>query len=266
MRAWVVFLAAVVLLATADLPVSPASTPPTLTVFAAASLSDAFTDIGKSLERDMPGLHVRFNFGGSNTLALQIEQGAEADVFASADDQWMGHVRAHGMLAGTSQAFARNILVAIVPRTNPARISGLADIAKPGVKLVLAAEAVPAGRYSREVLRNLSRLPGCGPSFARRALGNLVSEEDNVRGVVAKVQLGEADAGLCYRSDAIGPVSRYVRVLEIPDSLNVLASYPIAVLKDAEGSTTARLFVERVLSPQGQQVLERYGFIPAIVP
>jgi molybdate transport system substrate-binding protein len=261
MKARLVMLSALVLLATADLPPSPASAPTnTLTVFAAASLSDAFTDIGKSLERDMPGLHVRFNYGGSNTLALQIEQGAGADVFASADDQWMGHVRAKGLLAGNPQTFARNQLVAIVPRTNPARIAKLPDLARPGIKLVLAAEAVPAGHYSREVLKNLSRQPGYGPDFPRRTLANLVSEEDNV------VQLGEADAGICYRSDVTSAVSRYVRVFEIPDSLNVLASYPIAVLKDAEGSTPARLFVERVLSPQGQQVMQRYGFIPAILP
>jgi molybdate transport system substrate-binding protein len=262
-----VLVAAIILLATADLPVSPASPPTTtLTVFAAASLTDAFSDIGKSLEHDMPGLHVRFNFAGSNTLALQIEQGAGADVFAAADDQWMGHVRARGLLAGNPQTFARNVLVVIVPRTNPGRVASLRDLAKPGLKLVLAAESVPAGHYSRDVLKNLSRQPAYGEEFARRALSNLVSEEDNVRGVVAKVQLGEADAGLCYRSDASGAVSRYVRVHEIPDSLNVFASYPIAVLKDAEGSTPARLFVERVLSPQGQQALQRHGFIPAIVP
>ena len=235
----------------------------TLTVFAAASLSEAFTEIGGLLEHDRPGLRVRFNFAGSNQLALQIEHGAEADVFASADQPWMDYLGERGLLAGSSRSFVHNRMVAIIPRTNPARIAGLPDLAKRGVKLVLAAEAVPAGKYSREALRNLARLPGCGSDFARRTLANLVSEEENVRGVVAKVQLGEADAGLCYRSDVTGPVSRYVRVFEIPDSLNVLATYPIATLKSAHAPDTAGAFVERVLSTEGQRILARYGFAPA---
>jgi molybdate transport system substrate-binding protein len=255
-------VAAIAIASTAHPAAGSADTGSTLTVFAAASLADAFGEIGKVVERERPGLRVRFNFAGSNQLALQIEQDAQADVFASADDQWMSHVRDHAMLAGDSQVFARNRLVAIVPRTNPARISALPDLAKPGVKLVLAAGAVPAGRYSREVLRNLSKLPGFGESFARRALANLVSEEDNVRAVVAKVQIGEADAGICYSSDATGSAARYVRVFEIPDSANVLASYPIAVLKNARRAEDAQVFVERVLSPDGQKILARHGLIP----
>jgi len=234
----------------------------TLTVFAAASLSDAFGEIGRQLERERPGLRVRFNFAGSNQLALQIEHGAQADVFASADPPWMDYVAQLGLMAETPRPFANNRLVVIVPRTNPARIRALPDLARRGVKLVLAAEAVPAGRYSREVLRHLSRRPGFGADFARRALANLVSEEENVRGVVAKVQLGEADAGLCYRSDALGAVARYVTVFPIADSLNVLAIYPIAIVKGARDAQGAQIFIDRVLSPAGQRVLARYGFIP----
>jgi len=193
--------------------VRPGAPPPsTLTVYAAASLTDAFRDLGRTLEAAHPGLTVRFNFAGSQQLALQIEQGAPADVFASADQRWMSYAAEKGLVAGESAIFARNRLVAIVPRTNPARIGGLPDLARRGTKVVVAAEAVPAGKYSREALEKLSTAPGFPPEYARRVLANVVSQEENVKAVVAKVQLGEADAGLVYRSDVTPSVSRYVRV------------------------------------------------------
>jgi molybdate transport system substrate-binding protein len=214
--------------------VRPGAPPPSmLTVYAAASLTDAFRELGRALEASHPGLTVQFNFAGSQQLALQIEQGAPADVFASADQRWMSFVAEKGLVAGESAIFARNRLVAIVPRTNPARIGGLPDLAPRGTKIVLAAEAVPAGKYSREALEKLSAAPGFPPEYARRVLANVVSQEENVKAVVAKVQLGEADAGLVYRSDVTPSVSRYVRVFEIEDPYNAIASYPIAVLKGA---------------------------------
>jgi len=234
----------------------------TVVVFAATSLTDAFQEIGKALERDHPGWRVRFNFAASNQLALQIENGAQADVFASADQPWMDFIAQHDRLTGNAEVFARNRMVAIVPRTNPARISSLHDFGKRGVKLVLAGEAVPAGKYARQVLRNLSRQPGYGQDFARRVLGNMVSEEENVRAVVTKVQLGEADAGFCYVSDTVGLVARDLRMFPIPDSLDVTADDPIAVLKAAPAPALARAFMERVLSPEGQRILARAGFIP----
>jgi molybdate transport system substrate-binding protein len=246
--------------------VAAASRTTTLTVFAAASLSEAFQEIGKLVERDQPGLRVRFSFAGSNQLALQIEHGARGDVFASADQAWMNYVRDRKLTADEPRLFARNRMVVIVPRTNPARIARLPDLARRGVKLVLCAEAVPAGHYSRDVLRNLSTLPECGADFARRAIVNLVSEEDNVRGVVAKVQLGEADAGLCYRSDVTGPVARYVKVFDIADSLNVLAAYPIVTLAGSTAPEAARAFVERALTAEGQRILARHGLIPVTEP
>ena len=243
-------------------PASGERRPRTLTVFAAASLTGAFQDIARAIERDRPDLEVRLVFAGSNQLALQLEHGARADVFASADSIWMGYARARRLVAETPRVFARNRLVAIVPRTNPARIVALPDLAKPGVKLVLAAEAVPAGRYAREALRNLARMTGFGDRFAARALANLVSEEENVRAVVSRVQLGEADAGLCYRSDVTGPSARYLRVFEIPAAANVSASYPIAALAASRQGEAARAFVDRVLSAEGQAILARYGFEP----
>jgi molybdate transport system substrate-binding protein len=242
-------------------PAPPA--PSMLTVYAAASLTDAFRELGRALEAHHPGLTVQFNFAGSQQLALQIEQGAPADVFASADQRWMSYASEKGLVEGASAIFARNRLVAILPRTNPARIGGLPDLARRGIKLVLAAEAVPAGKYSRDALERLGAAPGFPPEYARRVLASVVSQEENVKAVVAKVQLGEADAGLVYRSDVTPSVSRYVRVLTIGDPYNVIASYPIAVLKGARNAEAARWFVELVSSAPGQQTLQRHGLLPA---
>jgi molybdate transport system substrate-binding protein len=235
----------------------------TLQVFAAASLSDAFGEIAAAFERAHSGVKVQLNLAGSQQLAAQIEQGAAADVFASADPHWIEHLEKRGRIEGGATVFARNRLVVIVPRANPARIGRLQDLARPGVKLVLGAEAVPVGRYSRETLERLSRTAEFDPGFARRALANVVSEEENVKAVVGKVQLGEADAGICYRSDVTPQAARAVRVLVIADSVNVLATYPIAVLRGAPRGALAREFVALVTSPAGQHVLERHGLIPA---
>src|SRR5262249_10941793 len=157
------------------------------------SLSDAFAEIGHQLEQQHAGLTVRFNLAGSQQLAAQLEQGAVADLYASADDRWMEYVKDRGLLAGEPSLFARNRLVVIVPKTNPARIQKLQDLSKSGVKLVLGADAVPVGRYSRIALRNLAKTQGFSPDFASRTFQNVVSDEENVKAVVSKVQLGEAD-------------------------------------------------------------------------
>jgi len=244
---------------------APGAPPPaTLTVYAAASLTEAFRELGDSLERIHPGLTVRFSFAGSQQLALQIEQGAPADVFASADQRWMSHVVERGLAEGQPAVFTRNRLVAIVPRTNPARIRRLEDLARRGIKVVLAAETVPAGRYSREALARLAGAPGFPPEYDRRVLANVVSQEENVKSVVAKVQLGEADAGIVYRSDVTAAVGRYVRVYQIPDGYNPIASYPIVVLKSAADPEAAREFVALVRGASGQAVLQRHGLLPAV--
>jgi molybdate transport system substrate-binding protein len=240
-----------------------AQKPATLTVYAAASLTDAFRELAQALERRQPGLTVRFNFAGSQQLASQLEQGARADVFASADQRWMDYARDRGLVQAESPVFARNRLVVIVPRSNPGRIKRLEDLARPGTKLVVAAAAVPAGRYTREALRKLAAAPGFPAEYDRRALANVVSEEENVKSVAAKVQLGEADAGLVYRSDVTPAVSEQVRVFDIPDRFNVIASYPIALLASSRNGGTARRFLELVLSDEGQGVLQRHGLMPA---
>ena len=252
----------------AALPSRPASAATTtkLQVFAAASLSDAFAEIGRRLAQQRPRLEVRFNFAGSQQLVAQIEQGAAADVFASADERWMSMLREHGLVAAEPKVFARNRLVVIVPKTNPARIGRLTDLARGGVKLVLGADAVPVGRYSRIALQNLARDPAFGADYATRVSRNVVSEEENVKSVVAKVQLGEADAGMVYRSDVTPSAARFVNVIEIPEAANVIASYPIAALdaaRTAGHDAEARIFVDYVLSPEGQKILEKSGLMAA---
>lgn len=235
--------------------------PAHLSVYAAASLSDAFTEIADSLQRRDPALKIDFNFAGSQVLVLQIEQGAAADVFASADDRWMKVAQDSGLIDGAPQTFAHNRLVVIVPKGNPARIGKLQDLARPGVKLVLAADAVPAGRYAREALFQLARIPGYSGDYAQRVLANVVSNEENVRGVAAKVQLGEADAGIVYVSDVTPTLARMVRRFDLPDSANVIASYPIAVVRHAPNADAAKTFIAFVLSPSGQAVLKKNGFL-----
>jgi molybdate transport system substrate-binding protein len=237
-----------------------------LVVFAAASLTEAFTSLGQLMERRNPGLRVRFNFAGSQQLATQIEQGAQADVLASADTRWMDYVAQRMLVAGEAQPFVRNRLAVITPRANHAGIDSLAGLAVPGIKLVLAAADVPAGRYSRQVLEKLSSAPGFGSDFERRVLQNVVSEEENVKAVVSKVQLGEADAGIVYTSDVTPTVREHVRVIEIPNAYNVVASYPIAVLEEASNEEAARRFVELVLSDIGQRLLGEHGFVPVRAP
>jgi molybdate transport system substrate-binding protein len=236
--------------------------PATLTVFAAASLTEAFRELGRVFEQRHAGTTVQFSFAGSQQLALQMEQGAPADVFASADQRWMDYVKDQGLVERETPVFARNRLVVIVPRTNPARIGKLEDLVRRGTKVVLAAEQVPVGKYSREALEKLAASSGFPPDYDRRVLANVVSQEENVKGVVSKVQLGEADAGMVYRSDVTPAVGRYVRELEIPDASNVIAEYPIAVVKSARNGEAARQFVALVRSAEGQGVLQAHRLIP----
>jgi molybdate transport system substrate-binding protein len=244
--------------ATANVPA-----PTTLTVYAAASLTDAFLELGRLMERRYTGLSVRFNFAGSQQLVSQLEQGAAADVFASADQRWMDYARRKGLVADESPIFATNRLVLIVPRSNPGRIGRLEDLSRQGIKLVLAAETVPAGRYSLVAIGKLAAAPGFPAEYESRVLENVVSQEENVKSVVAKVQLGEADAGLVYRSDVTPDVAGAVRAFEIPARFNVTASYPGAILEAAGNPMAARQFLELLLSDQGQRVLLRHGFSPA---
>jgi molybdate transport system substrate-binding protein len=245
------------------LSVSPAAAQQatTLTVFAAASLTEPFSRLGKTFEQSHPGTTVRFNFAGSQQLVLQIQQGAKADVFASADERMMQIAKDSGLVEGEPVVFAENVLVVIVPRANPAGIKRLQDLSRSGVKVVIAAEAVPAGKYTRQMLEKLATQPGYGPQFGQQVLANVASYEDNVKGVVAKVQLGEADAGVVYRSDVTGPGAAQVGVLPIPAAANVIALYPIAVIRRSAFPQMAQAFVELVGSATGQAELKKSGFM-----
>ena len=234
----------------------------TLTVFAAASLTEALRDVRQRFEHDHPGVSLRMNLAGSQQLATQIEQGAPADVFASADERWMEYLRSRGMLLDDPVVFARNRLVVVVPHGNPARIRRLQDLARRGVKLVIGAEAVPVGAYGRQMLQNLAARPEFGPGYARRVLANVVSEEENVKSVLGKVQLGEADAGIVYRSDVTPALSRLVRTLEVPEPANVIANDPIAVLKGSGQPDLGRELVQMLLAPEGQKILAAHNLIP----
>jgi len=235
------------------------SQPDTLTVFAAASLTEAFSEMATAFEATNPAVEVQLNFAGSQTLRLQIEQGAQADVFASANQLHTDALR-EAQLVNEPVIFAHNQLAVIMPAGNPASIETLADLARPGLKLVLAGSAVPAGRYARQVLENLNTYPDLPSDFSQQAMRNLVSEEDTVKGVVAKVQLGEADAGMVYVSDISPAVADDVITLSIPPGYNVVADYPIAIVAHTQQPNLAQAFIEFVLSPQGQAILTKHGF------
>jgi len=233
-----------------------------LTVFAAASLTQAMADIKKAYQADNPGVEITFNFAGSQQLVQQLAQGAQADVFASANQaQMQAAVTAGRVEAGAAKVFARNRLVVIYPKDNPANLARLQDLARPGLKLILAAKEVPVGGYSLQFLEKASQYPDFGSDFMQKVLANVVSYEENVRAVYSKVSLGEADAGIVYTTD-IPKESSDVGSLVIPDGLNVVAVYPIALIQDSPDPELAGSFVEFVLSPSGQGILAGYGFSP----
>ncbi len=225
--------------------------PRELTVSAAASLTESFTAIGAAFEAEHPGVAVRFNFGPSSGLATQIQAGAPVDVFASADARWMDAVAADPGVTERGD-FASNSLVILVPAANPAAIRSADDLARPGVRLVLAAEGVPVGDYARQAL--------AAAGVADGALANVVSNEEDVKGVVQRVVLGEADAGIAYRTDLTPAVVPSVRAVDLPAGANVRAVYPIAGVAGAPQPDLARQFVAFVRGEAGQAILRAAGF------
>jgi molybdate transport system substrate-binding protein len=229
------------LVAAATLTATAAAGAPRITVLAAASLTAAFPRIDA---------RPRYSFAGSDQLALQLEQGAPADVFASASPKYAQELFRRGLVE-RPRTFALNRLVLIVPRSNPAHLRAVADLSRGGVRLVLAAASVPAGAYARHVLDRL----GLG-----RALRNVVSEEQDIKGVVGKVVLGEADAGFVYVTD-VKPVAAKVRSIAIPARAQPSVRYQIAVVAASRHRVTARAFVARVLGEVGRGQLRAAGFL-----
>jgi molybdate transport system substrate-binding protein len=228
------------------------ATPPALsgeiTVLAAASLTGAFNEIGRAFQGDHPGTKVTFSFDASSTLATQVNSGAPADVFASADEANLNNVVQAGN-AADPKVFARNRLAVLVAKGNPKAVKGLADLGRPGTTFVLCAAEVPCGRYGAQVLERAG------------VTAKPKSYEVSVKGVVAKVVAGEVDAGIVYVTD-VKAAGDKTEGVDIPDATNVIAAYPLAVLKQSRHPAVARAFKDYVLSPAGQHLLAAYGFMP----
>ena len=235
-----------------------------LTVYAASSLTGAFNQTAQAFEANNTGVNVTINYAGSQVLATQIEQGAPADVFASADLTHMNSVKDAGLMNNSSiTIFAENYLAIIVPTSNPANITSLSDLANSGVKLDIANSSVPVGNYALQMLAKASNNSTYGSGFKNSVLANVVSQEVNVNDVVTKVALGQADAGIVYKSDVPAAYQSKVQVIPIPHSVNVLAQYPIGVVSSSPNAQLAQSFINYVMSPDGQAILQSYGFIPA---
>ncbi len=233
----------------------------TLTILAASSLIDAFGELGNAFEKQNKGVTVKQSFESSSTLLAQIQQGAPADVFASAAQEEMNTAVKDGLVAGESEVFARNREIIMIPKDNPAGIDKFRDVANPGVKLVLAQKDVPAADYALKILDKANAR--YGPGFEKDVLSNVVSRESDVRASVNRVVVGDADATFGYASDYTPDIRDKVRVVPIPPDLNIIATYPIAVLKDAKSPHLAKKWVELVMSEEGQRVLEKWNFEPA---
>jgi molybdate transport system substrate-binding protein len=236
---------------TSGSPPSAGATSPrvtgTVTVFAAASLTESFTRIGKDFEAANPGAKVMFNFAGSSALATQVNQGAPADVLASASPTSLKTVSDAGNTEGTPTTFARNQLVIAVPRGNPKHVTGLTDLGTPGVKVALCAEQVPCGAAAKKAL-----------DTAGIKLTPVTLEQD-VKSALSKVKLGEVDAALVYRTDAKADTAD-VDGIEFPESAGAINVYPIIMLKDAANKAGAQAFVAYVESDKGKAVLAAAGF------
>ncbi|MFK0290248.1 molybdate ABC transporter substrate-binding protein [Streptomyces sp. NPDC090442] len=215
-----------------------------LTVLAAASLTDVFKKAGAAYEKEHPDTKVAFSFAGSQELAAQVKQGAPADALVTADTKTMDGLKAD---TGTPTVIAKNRLVIATGKGNPKNVGALKDLANSKLKVVLAAPEVPVGRYSKKVLD------------AQQLTVKPVSQEPNVRAVLSKVELGEADAGIVYKTDAATAPGK-VDAIDIPDAQNAVASYPAATLKSSQHSAAAAAFVKWLSTPEAQKLLQAAGF------
>lgn len=234
-----------------------------LTVFAASSLTNAFTEIAAAFKVGHPDTEIQLNFGASTQLATQISQGAPADLFASASVKSIQPVIDAKLIDGQPPIFATNQLIIITPADNPARVAALNDLARPGLRLVTAVAGVPIRDYTNQMLDKLAKDAAYGEAYRQAFNTNLVSEEDNVRAVVAKVALGEADGAIVYISDVTPDIAARIHQVAIPAGFNVSASYPIGKLAASKQPELAQAFIDFLLSPDGQAILKKWGFGPA---
>ena len=234
----------------------------TLTVFAAASLAEPFRAVADAFEADNPGVEVTFNFAGSQALRTQLEHGARADVFASADWEQMAAVRKANLLGNTPEYFATNRMAVVAPAGSDA-VQSLDDLARPGVSVAIASAEVPAGAYARATLNLMAESADFPDNFAESVQANVVTNETNVRAVAQKVALGEVDAGIVYETDAKAAQQQAsYRVIEIPLQFNPAAEYPIAALGESVNAPAALDFIAFVQGDDGQAILREYGFAP----
>lgn len=233
----------------------------TLRVLAAASLADAFREVGAAFEAANPGAKVEFSFGGSNQLRTQLEHGAPGDVFASADRKQMeAATTSKAVDSVTVRVFAHNRLAIVVPKENRAGVKGLADLTRSGLKIVVADKTVPVGNYTRQMLDKAGQAATFGPNFVKGFDANTVSREENVAAVVAKVALNEADAGIAYASDAAGGNAEKITVIPLPSELEQKADYVVAVTTRATDSKLAANFIEFLRSSGTTSILTKRGF------
>ena len=228
-----------------------------ITVLAASSLTDAFGELAGIFEEQNPGTEVSTSFAASSELSAQIQQGAPADVFASASEKNMDAAVGED-LVGETAVFARNRPVVIVPEGDPAGVGEFEGLAGADAQIVLAEEGVPIADYAMEVLANADAEYGGG--FGENVTEKIVSREANVRAAANRVALGEADATFVYASDVTPDIRDRVEVLDIPEEVNVVATYPIAPVRASENPEMAQAWVDLVLSDEGQDVLEEHGF------
>ena len=241
-----------------------AQEPKELTVFTAASLTGAFGEIGQMYKNET-GISVAFNFDGSQALRTQMENGAYADIFVSANQKQMKATEKDGLMNNSSVViFTKNKLSLIVPKDNPAKIVNLSDLAKPGLKIVMGTKDVPVGDYTLQILSKLGNDSAYGPDYKAKVLSNVISQETNVNYVVTKVALGEADAGFAYVSDITENLTSKVDKIAIPDEYNVIAEYPMGILRESKYPVQSQKFISRVLSDEGKAILEKYGFAPVV--
>lgn len=238
------------------------STQGELTVFCAASLTDAVGEIAQTFG-DTYDENVITNFDGTQAIRAQIEQGAYADVFISANKKHIDALMAEGYMDNdTVKVFTENSMTVIVPRDNPGEIYNLSDLSRPGLKIVIGIKEVPVGGYALEILDKLAADPAYGEEYKEAVMNNVVSQETTVNYVVSKVALGEADAGFVYKSDVSPSLADKITRIEIPAQYNVVCEYLLGVLKGSDRPDVAREFVDFVTSSDGKDILSKYGFDP----
>jgi molybdate transport system substrate-binding protein len=241
-------------------PRSSAAAGTHLTIYAAASLKGVLDKVKGAYQAAVPGTGLTISTDSSAALETQIEQGAPADVFLSADQANAKKLSDAGLTNGGPRTFASNRLVIVVPSDNPAGISTPMDLARPGVEVIAAGDHVPISRYANQVVANLAREPGYPARFADAYAANVASKEDNVKALIAKVELGEGDAGIVYLTDAAA--SDRVNTIDIPDAANVSATYEGVVVKASVHATAARAFLDWFAGADGQAILRSFGFLP----